>query len=134
VDAGNPWDYIELGQVFIGKSEDVEAAQNGFKFSLIDQSNISKTEYGHRYVDEYPLKSRLEFKYDFLEYTAIQTLENAFRTNGNRTPVLVVIDNAEDVFDKDHMMIYGYMVSGFSSTHIRYDLFNADGFVVEECL
>lgn len=131
-DAGNPWNYIELGQVFLGKSEAVENAQNGFKFKLIDSTNVIQNEFGHKYFDEYPTRSVIEFDYKYLDYSAIQLLENAFRKNGKQKPVVIAIDPEETVFDKDHFMIYGLMGGQFGTNHVKHDLFNAETMVVEE--
>lgn len=131
-DSGNPWDYVELGQVWIGKSLSIENAQNGFKFALADQSKITETDFGHRYADEYPQKATAEFTYAYLDYSAIQTLENAYRRNGNRKPVLLVIDADGTVFDKDHYTLYGNLGGLFSYGHVNYNLFNTDGIRIEE--
>lgn len=131
-DVGNPYEYIEIGKLFIGKSEDIEAAQNGFKFKILDGTKRIANDFGHRYYDRYPQKTVLEFSYKFLEYSAIQVLENAFRTNGNNKPVVVVIDESEAVFDKDHYMIYGNMGDVFGETHVRHTLLDQDGLIVEE--
>jgi hypothetical protein len=106
-DAGNPFGYLELGVVWIGKSLALENAQNGFKYDLVDRSKSSSTDYGHTYTDELPLVATLNFQYSYLDYEAVQILENAFRTNGSKKPVLVVLDPTEAVFSKDHFLVYG---------------------------
>lgn len=131
-DAGNPWAYVELGVVWIGKSLAVENAQNGFSYDLTDRSRTFANEFGHEYVDEYPQTATLTFSYQYLDYSAIQTLENAYRTNGNRKPVLVVLDPDETVFNKDHLLVYGKMSNRFGFKHVSYNLANVEGIAVEE--
>jgi hypothetical protein len=131
-DSTNPWDFIELGMVWLGKSLEIENAQNGFKFSVIDQTNVISNEFGHKYMDEYPQKTRLEIAYSYLENDDIEVLENAYRTNGNRKPVLIALDPDEAVFDKDHFLLYGTMGGEFALTHVKYDLLNVNGISIEE--
>lgn len=131
-DEDNAYDYVELGQVWIGKSLDIDPAQNGFKFRLVDRSKVSTTDFGHEYVDEYPDVATLEFSYRFLEYETVQTLENAFRANGRRKPVLVVMDATDDVFDKNHLLVYGKLQPSIALDHVRYDILNIDSLVVTE--
>jgi hypothetical protein len=132
-DPGNPNGYLELGVVWIGKSLQVENAQNGFDFNVVDRSKISQTEFGHVYVDQYPQLNSLEFAYANLDYDSIVILENAFRENGNRKPVFIAVDPDDDVFDKDHFAIYGrFQGNQFASSHVNYNIFNAKGLVVIE--
>jgi hypothetical protein len=66
----------------------------------------------------------LEFSYSAIEYNLMQALENAFRENGARKPVLIAFDDQATVFDKDHFLIYGTMKKSFMTRHISYNLFN----------
>lgn len=131
-DEGNAYDYVEIGQVWIGKSLEIDPAQNGFKFRLVDRSKVATTDFGHDYVDEYPDVATLEFGYRYLEYGTVQVLENAFRANGRKKPVLVVMDAASEVFDKNHLLIYGKMQPSIGLDHVRYDILNIDSLVVTE--
>jgi hypothetical protein len=131
-DPTNTLGYIELGQVWLGKSLDIDNAQNGFKFGLVDRTNVISNEYGHKYFDEYPQTAMLEFSYANIEYEDVQILENAFRTNGSKKPVIVVLDETETVFDKDHYLIYGTMSPQFGFGHVNYNVFNSDGIKIEE--
>jgi hypothetical protein len=130
-DAGNPYGYVELGTVWIGKSITLDPPENGFKFAVADTSRTQKTDFGHEYVDEYPLLTSVEFSYAYMSYSDAQTLENAYRTNGRRSPVLVAFDEAGTVFDKDHFLIYGKMTKPMGLEHASYNLFNS-GVAVEE--
>lgn len=131
-DTGNPWGYVEAGVVWIGKSLELQPAQNGFSFGLSDRSSVSSTDFGHEYVDEYPLQAQLEISYQYLDYEAATFLEEAYRTNGNKKPVLVALDPTEVVFDKDHFLLYGKMGSGFRLGHVNYNLFNSDSIIITE--
>lgn len=131
-DPTNPWGYIEIGQVWIGKSLSVQNAENGFRFSLIDRSKSVETEFGHKYTDEYPISSVLQVSYKYLDYEEIQIIENAFRTNGTRKPVLIAVDPEEAVFDKDHFLVYGTMSNKITVNHIRYSFADIPDIVVEE--
>jgi hypothetical protein len=131
-DAGNPNGFLELGVVWIGKSLDLDFAENGFKWSIADMSRVTETAYGHKYVDELPSINTLEFSYRFMEYAEIQVLEEAYRINGKRLPVFVAMDAEEAVFDKDHFAIYGMFNSSFTEDHVVRSLFNPSGIRIEE--
>jgi hypothetical protein len=131
-DAGNPYGYLELGVVWLGKGLAVENAQNGFKFGLEDQTKSSETDFGHQYSDEYPLRAAVSFSYQFLPYASVQVLENAYRLNGKRKPVFVTFDESDDVFDRDHIAVYGLMGKGFALNHVNYDILNVDSITVTE--
>lgn len=123
-DPGNPNGYLELGVIWLGKSIDIENAQNGFKFSRTDRSKKTRTEFGNVYSDLYPTLTSVDFQYEFLDYDVIQVLDNAFLTNGSTEPVLVVFDEDATVSDKDHFLIYGLFDDSFSMDHVMYDIFN----------
>lgn len=131
-DATNPYDFIELGLVWLGTSLDVDNAQNGFKWTDTDRSQSVENEFGHRYTDEYPITSQLEFAFQYLEYSDIEILVQAFRTNGSRYPVLVVLDHSDTVFDKDHLLIYGTMSNSLGLSHVNYNLLNIEGIKITE--
>jgi hypothetical protein len=122
-DASNPDLYVELGVIWIGENIEFNEPENGFKFGLDDSSKVSKTDFGHQYVDEYPLLTTLSFNYSYITYETAQALENAFRRNGIKKPVLVAFDQSELVFDKDHFLIYGKLDKGFDLNHVNYNLF-----------
>lgn len=131
-DPTNPYGYIEIGMVWIGLSENIQNAQNGFKWVYTDLTKVDKTPFNHRYYDRYPKVTSLEFDYQFLDESQIQVLEDIFRRNGTSEPVLIVLDESEVVFDKDRFLIYGNMNNQFGMSHVRYDIFNQDGMRVEE--
>lgn len=124
VDPQNPYLYIELGHVWIGENLNIDPLQNGFKYKLVDLTKVTKTDFGHEYADEYPVQAQLDFDYKYLQYAEYKILENSFRLNGNRKPVLVAVDDQELVYDKDHFLLYGKMDKSFDGNHERYDLFN----------
>lgn len=123
LDPGNPFGFIEVGNVWIGESLEFNEPENGFVMMIQDQSQSSTTDFGHTYVDEYPQLVKLEFTYNLIEYDTAKILENAFRENGNRKPVLVAFDDQELVFDKDHFLVYGMMSNELPLTHLNYNLF-----------
>jgi hypothetical protein len=84
------------------------------------------------YVDEYPTLAGLSLSYKFMDYDEVQILENAFRENGKRNPVIIALDPDDDVFSKDHFMIYGLMQKGISLEHVNYNILNVDGITISE--
>lgn len=116
--------FVELGMVWIGENIEFNEPQNGFKINVSDTSTVSRTDFGHEYVDEYPNVVSLEFGYSYIGYSTAQIMENAFRQNGVRKPVLIVFDETEQVFNKDHFLIYGKFDKDFALNHVMYDMFN----------
>lgn len=131
-DPTNPDGYVEVGMVWLGTSLAIENAQNGFKFTKSDTTKVDKNDFGHRYYDEYPIMNSVEFDYKYLDYTTIKILETAFQLNGTKKPVIIVLDETDTVFDKDHFLLYGNMSNQFGMSHVRYNIFNQDGIRVEE--
>jgi hypothetical protein len=131
-DSANPWGYIELGVVWLGSSLSVPNCQNGFKIKYTDQSTISTTAFGHRYVDIYPQIVSLEFGFNNLEYAAVQILDSAFRTNGGVVPTLVVLDELGTVFASDHFTLYGMFDPKFGLSHQTYNLLTVDTIILRE--
>jgi len=131
-DPGNGYGFVELGVVWLGKGLDIPSAQNGFKFSLTDTSRQIANDFGHKYVDELPLRATVQFSYTNVDYEDIQTLENAFRENGVRKPVMVVLDPLETVFDANHFLVYGKFSPSSDLSHVNYDVLSVDGITVEE--
>jgi len=131
-DSGNPYGYLELGKVWLGKGIDIPSAQNGFKSTLIDRSKVTRTDFGHDYVDVYPKQRRIEFSYLNMDYSDIETLETAFDRNGIETPVMLVLDPSSSVFNKNHFLIYGKFSPSFGLSHVTYDVLNTDGISIEE--
>lgn len=128
----NAYTYIEIGMIWIGKSLSIPNAQNGFKFSLVDNTKSTRTDFGHKYSDEYPQSSVVDISYKYLSYSQVQILENAFRTNGSSDPVIVALDPEEAVFDKDHYLVYGTMSPKFSTSHVFYNVLDVPDITVEE--
>lgn len=131
IDPANANLYVELGVVVLGKSLDIVNPDNGFQYDIDDQSKVTTNQFGNQYVDEYPTKATLSIMYSILDYDEVQALENAYRQNGNKVPVLVTVDHEGTVFDKDHFLIYGKMTKPSSAKHINYQYFGSD-LVVEE--
>lgn len=131
-DATNPWGYIEIGKIWIGTSLSLQNAENGFKFRLKDQSKSTTTDFGHRYSDEYPITTLINIFYKYLNYSEVQEIENAYRNNGSRKPIIVVQDPEAVVFDKDHFLIYGTMSDELDLSHVRYTFFDIPDLVIEE--
>jgi hypothetical protein len=124
VDSGNALGYVALGVVVLGKSEAISSADNGFKYELIDQSKVIRTDFGNEYVDEYPKVAKLSLAFNVLDYTDIELLDAAYRRNGTRMPIYISLDDTDVTFDKDFFAIYGKFPPSVSFDHINYQIFN----------
>jgi hypothetical protein len=123
VDPANANLYVNLGVVVLGKSEAIANPDNGFTYTLEDNSRIQTTDYGHEYVDEYPTVAELEIEFSVLDYDDAVLIDNAYRINGTRKPVFVTMDNAGTVYNKDHIALYGKFQKSVGLEHRNYDLF-----------
>lgn len=131
IDPANANLFVELGVVVLGKSLDIVNPDNGFEYTLEDQSKITANQFGNQFTDEYPNKATLSIQYSVLEYAESQALENAYRQNGNKKPVLVTIDEAGTTFNKNHYLIYGKMIKPSTAKHVYYQYLTSD-LVIEE--
>lgn len=131
-DPQNPNLFVELGLAYIGEDLGFQEPENGFKFALIDQTIEHKTDFGHRYFDEYPKIATLDFDYRYIEYEVMQILEDAYRRNGSSRPVLVAFDEDELAFTKEHFLIYGTMEKKFELLHVVHKTFNGGLKITEQ--
>ena len=132
VDSENPFLYVELGTVFLGLKDTLSRCpDNGFEYKTLDPSKISDNDYGNEYVDEYPLRKSIAFAMNILEYTTKQQLEEMYRRVGIKTPIIVSLDSAERMFDKDEFTIYGRFQKEFSFKHIIKSYFGATFTITE---
>lgn len=124
VDTANANLYVELGTVILGKKSSLtRVPDNGFRYNVDDLSDIQANEFGNEYVDEFPLRKEIIFSMNILSYANVQLLETVYRRVGNKIPVFVALDTAEDLFDKDNFSIYGRVQGRIEFNHIIKDWF-----------
>lgn len=131
IDPKNAYLYVNLGVVMLGQHENVENPSNGFVYTLVDQSMVRRNDYGHEFVDEYPLRAELSINFDLLDVEAVEALEKVFRYCGNRKPVYISLDHDESVFSAGHFSIYGKLPASHTANHIIYNLFNTSTVISE---
>lgn len=124
IDPENAYLNVELGTVWIGPRIAFRDPENGFTPVITDNSEVVRTKYGQKYVDEYPQTMSLEINFSVLDYDIYKILEYAFRQNGVRTPIFITLDETGGVFDKDHFAIYGNLPAEFASEHLVASYFN----------
>lgn len=125
--------YVNLGVVVLGKAEICDNPDNGFVYTIADQSKITSTDFGHEYVDEYPELSQLELNFNVLDYDSAKAFDSIYRQVGSRLPVFVALDHAGSVYNKDHFSIYGKFRTSLALTHISFDLFQGKLSIGEVC-
>lgn len=119
VDPRNPYLYVELSKIILGKGVTLGALPGrGFSDTLRDQSATQETEYGHRYSDVYPLRREIEFNYPGLSAADIAKIQLAYRRNGKTKPVALAIDPTATAYDKDRFFIYGFLQDALPVTHL----------------
>ncbi len=126
VDPENANLYVELGTVMLGKARDIgRCPDNGFELKLIDQSKEDKNSYGNTYTDIYPHTKNLNLAFNILDYDVKKSIEECFKLVGIRTPILVMIDPSETLFDKDDLLLYGKFDKDVSFKHIIRNYFSS---------
>lgn len=107
--------YVELSKLILGSATQFGLLpKRGFKFSIKDQSAVSKTPYGHDFVDVYPDQKTIELDYAALSYNDAKTLEKIFKNVGMRIPITVVLDPLGSLFTAAHFAVYGKFGNDFS--------------------
>ena len=124
IDPSNVNLYVNMGVVILGKSEVIDNPDNGFSYSLTDTSRVITTDFGHEYVDEYPMTAQLEFNFSILDYDSAMALDALYRQVGSRKPVFIAMDHDASVFNKDHFSLYGKFRTNLQLNHISFDMFN----------
>jgi hypothetical protein len=118
VDPKNPALFIEIPKIILGRKLPlIKVPQNGFQLAFNDTSRVTKTEYGHDYVDVYPIKKTLSFNIRFLDLADQELLYKSFVSTGIVTPIAICMDSLECAFDKDAMFVYGKYESERSYNH-----------------
>lgn len=131
-DTTNPNGYLEIGKVWIGKSESTVNLQNGFKFNIDDASVVTKNIYGNAYIDQYPRFKGIGFDFSTLNATEIATFEKIFYSVGRTKTVLIVVDETDTMFKRNRYSVYGYFNNNFELSHIIYNLADLGGYSVIE--
>lgn len=133
-DPHNPNLYVEVPKLVLSKATYLsQTPEMGFKNTLDDQSKETKTPYGHKYFDIYPIVRKQDFTFAFLPEADIQILEQIYRKLGNSVPLAVSLDSEEELFNKDRVFIYG-RIQGGQTQGQKFTSFFDVNFPIEEAL
>lgn len=134
VDPQNPNLHVELGKVMLAKATALtQNPEKGFRRRSVDLSKRIDTSFGNRFHDIYPIKTFFEFDYKVMSFADFKTLEDMFDRVGIATPIGVIVDTQEDLFDKERFFLYGTYVGERSRTHVVNEFFD-DKLVFEELI
>lgn len=118
-DQKNPNLYLEVPKIVLGKATQLSRIpENGFSYSLLDQSIKTQNAYGHEYADTYPSRQQASFNLHAISYANMKTLEDIHKRLGRVTPLLVALDPLEASFDQEQFCIYGKFTEAFQSDHL----------------
>jgi hypothetical protein len=124
-DPGNPFGFIELSKIVLAKSTILTQGPNkGFTYGLEDQSSQSSTDFGHVYTDQFPVKKSLEFEYELITLSDMETLADLYLRVGSKKAVAVALDTQEEAFDKDRFFVYGKLQGSVDVKHSTFTFFN----------
>jgi hypothetical protein len=124
--------FVELGTIFLGKATQLsKVPDNGFTFTQEDRSLMTENEYGHQYIDVYPIRKSITFNYSVLPYSDIATLDTLFRRVGIHTPIMMTMDPLETQFDKDQFTLYGRFDKKYIQQHQTVNFYKTDLSLVE---
>lgn len=134
VDPKNPALFVEVPKIVLGSKVALSRLpQTGFQLSFRDTSRVTATEYGHEYVDVYPIRKRLDFNVRFLDDADQELLYASYLQTGVVVPIAVCIDSQECAFDKDAMFVYGKYQPSRQYNHLIRDLMDTQ-ISIEESL
>lgn len=119
-DKTNPYLYVSLGVLILGKAETLQNPDNGFSWSISDLSQTTSNEFGNSWVDEFPQLNTLSINFNLLDYEIAEAMEVMFKQVGNRKPVFIALEESGSVFNKDNYAIYGKLGDSFGLNHIMY--------------
>jgi len=130
-DVASAWGYIEVSNVVISGSTVVSSVENGFSWEYVDRSKESRTDYGQKYYDTFPIVRTMGVKFAVLDYPEVEELMNIFQRVGKTEAICMVQDPEEKVFDKDRFFVYGNIKS-FKPAHKRYIYFDVSVSIEEQ--
>ena len=132
VDPSNPYLYVELPKIIIGKGTVLSRAPEfGFNYKFTDLSTQQVNAYGNVFVDIYPIRADIDLTFKLMREPDINIFSELYRRNGSSTPMLLILDAQEALFDKDRFLIYGYMSNEFYFRNIQNDFFEVNIKMVE---
>lgn len=131
-DSSNVYGYVSLGVVILGKGESIEEPDRGFNFNLNDTSTVTKTDFGHKYTDEYPILASLKIDFNYLDFESTEAFVALYNQVGTRSTLYITLDSAGTVFGRDTFALYGKFTDSLNLTHINYDILSGTGVTIEE--
>lgn len=131
-DPGNANLYIEIPKVILSSATQlIRLPDSTVVLNYSDTSKTARTDYGHEYIDSYPIMKQLVVTYAGLPYADVQTLSQVFQRVGSSRPMVVVADPLGIVFDQNHFLIYGKIANPLAITGVLIPTM-ASGFTVNE--
>lgn len=125
VDPHNPYGYVELGKIILGKSsQPARDPEIGFSYKMLDQSVNEENSYGIAYSDIYPLRQEIELTFKLLNESDLDTLTSIYTRVGSTVPIAVFVDAQGQIFDKDRFFIYGKLGNEMAFKHIVRNYFD----------
>lgn len=119
VDPFNTWGYFEIPKIVLGRKIQLDRVPEiGFSFLIKDLSKSESTAYGHKYFDIYPNLRSLGFDYNVFTYQNLELLSQSFDRVGTVSPIAIVMDGSENLFDKDFFLIYGTYTDSMKVSHL----------------
>lgn len=129
-DPANPNQYVNFGVLVLGLAEKMDP-ENGFTYGQTDNSNITRTDFGQEFADEYPITGNIAIDFAVMEYSQAEKIILMFQQLGNRKPIYAALDPEAEVFDKDCFSIYGKFSGSVSQKHSFYNIFDS-GLAIRE--
>jgi hypothetical protein len=124
-DPTNAYGYFEVPKIYLGrKIQLTRIPEIGFEFTEEDLSKVEDTAYGHKYFDVYPNRKNLSFQYNLLSFDNLRLISDSFSRVGKVSPVVIVLDAGEELFDKDYFLIYGTYMESMRYSHRFRQYFN----------
>lgn len=131
-DSANANLYVEIGNIILSYATQLtQVPSNGFELSLSDLSKKTENDYGNQFFDIYPSRRSVKFNHIAMSEADVETLYTIYDTVGVVTPIVLWLDPAATIYDKDRFFIYGRLKGDFKSTQNFYTYFDQELELVE---
>lgn len=126
VDPDNANAYLEIPKLILANATVLtQNPDKTFGYTLSDQSEIRRTDYGHQYSDQRPNLRSMDFSFKYIDYTDSETLMDIYNTVQSVIPIAISLDSTEVLFDKDRFFIYGTLDKSMSFKGVVRNIFDS---------
>ena len=127
VDPTNSYLYVEVPKIVFGLNKNLtRSISKGFQSVIQDLSVVQSTEYGHRFIDQFPIQRSFKFKLANMPYTDAKILDAMYKRSGSSIPVFAHLSSGS-LYDTNHLLVYGWLSNGNQTLeHVAQNFFTSE--------